>query len=112
MARKRPQNYHKYYVEALYVGESLDLKRVQEGLKQYSFLNRDSPLVVKLLKDQYVVLTKFGSVTFWNVTERLRIQVLREIQPFVKNKKSEYPYDEDTKVFIGGCPPKGKLLKR
>ncbi len=106
MAQKTPQNYQKYHVEALYVGDFIDLKRVQEGLKQYSFLNRDSPLVIKLLKDQYAVLTKFGSVTFWNVTERLRAQFLREVQSFVKNKRAEYPYDEDTKVFVGGTVEK------
>ncbi len=94
--------YAKYQAETIYIGESIDLKRVQEGVKQYSYLNRDDPLVIKLLKDQYAVLTKFGAVTFWNVPARLRQQFLNEIQPYVKNKKERYPYDEDTKVLIGG----------
>ena len=100
--KHKQAKYAKYQVEAVYIGESVDLKRVQEGVKQYSFLNREDPLVVKLLKDQYAVLTKFGTVTFWNVSGRLRQQFLNEIQPYVKNKKEHYPYDEDTKVLIGG----------
>ena len=56
-----------HFAETVYCGESIDLKKVQEGIRHYSFLNRDHPLVVKLLDDQYAVLAKFGSVTFWNV---------------------------------------------
>ncbi len=94
--------YLKYSAETIYIGESIDLKRVQESVKQYSYLNREDPLVVKLLKDQYAVLTKFGTVTFWNVPIRLRQQFLNEIRPHVKSKKEHYSYDEDTKVLIGG----------
>ena len=94
--------YLKYSAETIYIGESIDLKKVQESVKQYSYLNRDDPLVVKLLKDQYAVLTKFGTVTFWNVPVRLRQQFLNEIRPYVKSKKEHYFYDEDTKVLIGG----------
>ena len=94
--------YDKYSVETIYIGESIDLKKVQEGIKQYSFLNRDVPLVMKVLKDQYVVLTKFGTLTFWNVPVRLRPQLIKEIQTYVKNKRESYAYDEDTKVLIGG----------
>ena len=32
-----------YGVEVVYVGESIDLKRVQETMKQYSVMNRDPP---------------------------------------------------------------------
>jgi len=103
MVTKLKQAKHaKYSVETIYIGESIDLKKVQEGVRQYSFLNRDVPLVVKLLKDQYVVLTKFGALTFWNVPHRLRSQFIREIQPYVKSKRSSYLYDEDTKVLVGG----------
>ncbi len=107
MVNKSTQNkYAKYQVETVYIGEYVDLKKVQEGVKQYSFLNRDDPLVVKLLKDQYAVLTKFGTITFWSVPVRLRQQFLNEIQPYAKNKKEHYFYDEDTKVLIGGSAEK------
>jgi len=95
-------NYVKHEAETLYLGESIDLKKVQENVKQYAYLNRDHPLVVRLLKDQYAVLTKFGAVTFWDVPYRLRVQFLKEIRSFVRSKKSDYPYDEDTKVLVGG----------
>src|SRR3989344_3230938 len=91
----------KYVVEAVYVGESIDLKKVQENLKQYSFLNRDHPLVLRILKDQYLVLTKFGVVVFWNLQEKLKKQVIKELTPFVKSKKESYPYQEKIKVMVG-----------
>lgn len=93
--------YVKHSAETIYAGESLDLKKVQENIRQYAYLNRDHPLVVRLLKDQYAVLTKFGAVTFWDVPVRLRTEFLKEIQPFVKSKKGNYNYDEDTKVLVG-----------
>ena len=104
--KNKQVKYDKYSVETIYIGESVDLKKVQEGLKHYSFLNRDVPLVIKLLKDQYAVLTKFGALTFWNVPYRLRLQFIKEIQPYVKSKRNGYSYDEDTKVLIGGSMEK------
>lgn len=107
MAIKNPKvNYDRYSVDTIYIGESIDLKRIQESIKQYSYLNRDDPLVIKILKDQYVVLTKFGTMTFWNIPVRLRPQLVNEIRPYVKNKKEHYPYDEETKVLIGGSVEK------
>ena len=100
--KNKQVKYDKFSVETIYIGESVDLKKVQEGIKHYSFLNRDVPLVMKVLKDQYVVLTKFGTITFWNIPTRLHLQLTKEIQPYVKNKRDNYAYDEDTKVLIGG----------
>lgn len=97
-----PTQYTKYTVETLYIGESIDLKKVQEGIKEYSYVNREHPLVIRLLKDQYVALTKFGAVTFWNVPWRLRSKFLRELKPFVRARRDSYPYDEETKVAVGG----------
>ena len=89
MATKNKQiKYAKYQAETMYVGESIDLKRVQEGVKQYSYLNRDDPLVIKLLKEQYVVLTKFGTVTFWNVPAHLRKQFLERSGRMSKAKRA------------------------
>lgn len=94
--------YTKYYVETLYIGEYIDLKKVQENVRHYIFMNREHPLVIKLLRDRFAVLTKFGAITFWNVPVRLRVQFLKEIKPFVKSNKEFYPYDEETKVWVGG----------
>ena len=90
-----------FNVEVAYVGESIDLKKVQENLKQYSFLNRDHPLVLRLLDGQFAILTKFGSVALWNVGERLKKQFLQELSPFSKNLKEFYPHTEKTKVVLG-----------
>jgi len=97
----KKQKYTKYLAETVYVGEYIDLKKIQENIRHYSYLNRDHPLVIKILKDQFVVLTKFGAVTFWNVQDRLRLNFLEEIKPFVKSKREKYLYDEDTKVIVG-----------
>lgn len=102
MTKTTKVKYVKYSAETVYTGESIDLKKIQENVRQYAYLNRDHPLVVRLLKDQYAVLTKFGAVTFWNVPYRLRSEFLKEIQPLVRSKKGAYHYDEDTKVLIGG----------
>ena len=102
MTRNIKTKYVKYSAETVYAGEFVDLKKVQENLRQYSFLNRDHPLVIKLLKDQYAVATKFGAITFWNVPPKLRLEFLKEIQLFAKSKKENYHYDEDTKVLVGG----------
>ncbi len=95
-----------YNVDLVYVGESIDLKRVQENLKQYSFLNREHPLVLKLLDSQYAVLTKFGAIAFWNVGEKLKKQFLAEAAPMVRNLKEYYPYKEKTKVIMGAAANK------
>ena len=100
--RKVKLGHPKFVVDTVYVGESVDLKKLQEGIKQYTYLNRDDPLVLRLLKEQYAVLTKFGAVTFWNVPGKLRRQFLKELQPYVNSKKPSYSYDEDTKVLVGG----------
>src|SRR3989338_987769 len=97
-----PIKYVEYSAETRYLGEFIDLKKVQETIRRYSYLNRDHPLVVKLLKDQYAVLTKFGAITFWNVSDKLRSEFLKEIKPLIKSKRENYNYDEDTKVFVGG----------
>lgn len=101
MANTTKIKYDKHVAETLYIGEYVDLKKVQENIKQFAYLNRDHPLVIRLLKDQYAVLTKFGAVTFWNVSARLRKEFLNDLKPFIKTKKSGYSYDEDTQVLVG-----------
>ena len=101
MANKTKTKYVKYSAETVYLGEYIDLKKIQENVKQYSYLNRDHPLVIRLLKNQHAVLTKFGAVTFWDVPHKLRTDFLKEIQGFIKSKKGSYSYDEETKVIIG-----------
>lgn len=89
-------------VLTLYLGESLDLKKVQENIKRYSYLTRENPLVIRLLDHQYVVLTKFGAVSFWNVPSSLRRQVINELKPFLTKSREEYDYSDTIEIFVGG----------
>jgi uncharacterized Rmd1/YagE family protein len=96
--RKNKKKGPLFNVEVVYIGESIDLKKAQEVLKQYSCLNRDHPLVLRLLDNQFAVLTKFGAVSFWNVGEKLKKQFLSELSVCAKNVREYYPYKEKTKV--------------
>lgn len=90
-----------FSVETVYVGESTDLKKVQENFKQYTFLNREHPLIIRLLGGQFAVLTKFGTVSFWSVNDKLKKQFLGELAPFVKSRREFYPFHDKTKVVTG-----------
>jgi uncharacterized Rmd1/YagE family protein len=90
-----------FSIFSCYVGEKIDLKKLQEGLKKYTYITRDQPIVLKLALGQYAVLTKFGVVTFWNVPKNLREEFIQEISPFVEEFDKNYPYFDTLKVFTG-----------
>jgi len=79
----------------------LELRKVQENIKKYHYLTRDHPLVLNLLDEEYAVLTKFGTVTLWNVKKPLAHEFLKELLPFVKSKKESYEYTDTLKVHVG-----------
>lgn len=101
MSRLNKKNLKKYVAETRYLGEQIDLKRVQDNIKKYRYLTRDHPLVIQVLEDQYVVVTKFGAVTFWNMKRGLIQQFIKEISPFIKSMRDTYDYVDTTKVYIG-----------
>lgn len=86
---------------ALYLGDKIDLKKLQENLKKYPYLTRDHPIVLKLAIGQYVVLTKFGVITFWDVPKRQREEFINEISSFVDNYDKDFKYSDTLKVFVG-----------
>jgi uncharacterized Rmd1/YagE family protein len=100
MASRKKKKPTKYLVESRYLGEHLDLKKLQENVKKYPYLNRDHPLVVQLLDGEYAVLTKFGTVTFWNVKKNLANQFVREIAPFVKSRRESYDFTDTLTVHV------------
>src|SRR5437879_1680134 len=102
MANKKG-NKNVFTLETRYLGEQMDLKKIQDSVKKYRYLNRDHPLVIQLLEGQYVVLTKFGTVTFWNVKRSLAAQFTKEITPFIKSTRSvaEYDYTDTLRVYYG-----------
>jgi len=85
----------------LYLGDSIDLKKLQENLKKYPFITREHPIILKLAIGQYAVLTKFGTITFWNVPKKQREELIEEISPFVENFNKNYEYSDTLKVFTG-----------
>lgn len=98
-SRKTKSN--RWTPEALYVGELIDLKKVEDGLKRYSFLNRDHPLIFKFLEGKFVALTKFGVIILWNMDEASRRQILSELLPYIRAQRTAYPYTETIEIFIG-----------
>ena len=102
MPRVKKANLKRYLVETRYVGEQIDLKRLQDNVKKYRYLTRDHPIVLQLLDDAHVVITKFGTVTFWNVKKDLVRQFLKEVAPFVKSRRESYEYTDTMKVYVGG----------
>lgn len=101
MPIKRRKNLKKFLLETRYLGEHADLKKLQESVRKYHILNRDHPVVFKLLDDQYAVLTKFGTVTFWNVGKELAREFTKEIAPFIKSRRGSYDYTDTLKVYVG-----------
>jgi uncharacterized Rmd1/YagE family protein len=90
-----------YIVEAYYIGESIELKRLDEFLKRFPVLNRDHPIVVQFKNDSFVAITKFGVVVFWNVSENERRQFILDLMPYTKAIRPTYPYWDSIEVFVG-----------
>ncbi len=101
MPNKHRARLRKYFVETHYLGEQLDLKKLQENVKKYHFMNRDHPLIVQLLDEEYAVLTKFGTVTFWNAKRKLAGEFMKEAMPFVKSRREKYDYTDTLIVHVG-----------
>jgi len=102
MSRVKPaKKLKEYHLETRYIGERIDLRKLQEGIKKYKFLNHDHPLVLELLEDQYAALTRFGTVSFWNVKEALIREFLKEISPYVETGSVLHRHVDTLKVFVG-----------
>jgi len=64
-------------------------------------LSRESGLILKLAVGEYAVLNKFGVVTFWNASKKIRYEFIKEISPFVAGFDSQNLYFETLKVVLG-----------
>ena len=62
MSKKYKEKLERFSLETRYLGEQTDLKKIQENIKKYRYMNRDHPLVAQLLDGEFAVLTKFGTV--------------------------------------------------
>jgi uncharacterized Rmd1/YagE family protein len=90
-----------FLISSVYLGEKIDLKRLQENLKKYPYITREPPIILKIVQGQYAVLTKFGVVTFWNVSKSLKEEFIREISQFVEKFDQNFVYYDTLKVIIG-----------
>ena len=104
MAEKiRQKKYKKRFsVLAVWLGEKIDLKRLQEKLKKYPYLSREHPIILKLAQGQYALLTKFGVVVFWNVERKLKKEFIEEVSPFVGGGNENFSFSDILRVFVIG----------
>jgi required for meiotic nuclear division protein 1 len=106
MPKRVKSDIDKFIITTSYLGEKIDLRKLQENIKEYKFLNIDQPLVMELPDDQYVVLTKFGTVTLWNIPKQVAKEFIKEISPFVRSSRQEYGYTDSLEVHVGAAQEK------
>lgn len=90
----------KFFLEAIYLGDSIDFKKFQEKIKKYPYLTRELPLILKFAVGEYIVVTKFGVVVFWNVKEKEKKWFIDEISQFVENFSEKWRFSDSLKVFV------------
>lgn len=92
----------KFFLTTKYLGDQIDLKKAQEYLKHHKLLTYGHPLVIKLADLQYVVLTKFGTATFWNVKDGDIRKFLGELTPFVRiYQQNHFNYVDNLVIYVG-----------
>ncbi len=104
MARNKKVIEETFLVGTSYLGAKIDIKKIQENIKRYRFMNSDQPTVIQLAEGQYAVLTRFGTVTFWNVSEKTEHEFITEIYQFIANPHKGRRHSDSLKVYIGSGP--------
>ena len=97
----KPKKLKEYKLETRYVGDKIEVRKILENVKKYKFLNRDHPLVAVLGEDRYAVVTRFGAVSFWNATELLIQEFLREIDGYVEKGDLIHKHTDSLLIFVG-----------
>lgn len=69
-------------------------------------MNTDQPTVIQLAESQYVVLTRFGAVTFWNVSENTIHEFIEEISKFITDHHTGHSYTDSLQVHVSDEPEK------
>lgn len=100
LPKKKVKFKKKFIVEGVFLGDSIDLKRLQEKIKHYPFLTREPPLLLRFALGQYIVITKFGVVVFWNIKNKEKKKIIQELSPFVENFSENREFFDSLKVFI------------
>lgn len=100
-AKAKVKKINKYKLETRYIGDKIDVKRIFENVKKYKFLNRDHPLIIELAEDKYAVITRFGAISFWNATESLIQEFLREINSYIDTGILIHRHTDSLLISIG-----------
>ena len=101
-----PSRAKTYSLATHYLGEHVHIRRLKESLGKYTFLGSDHPLAVELAPDVYAVVTKFGTVTFWNADRGLARSFLEKVRSFTDRQKENYPFEDTLKVVVGAVAEK------
>lgn len=100
LSKKKSPLKRKFFLEGFYLGDTIDLKNLQEKFKKYPYLTKEPPLILKFAPQKYIVITKFGTVVFWNLGKKEKENFLEEIFPFVDGNKEKRYFRDTLKVFI------------
>lgn len=95
-----------FLVETSYLGSGIDIKKIQEHIRRLRFMNADQPAVIQLAENQYAVLTKFGTVTFWNISDKTAHEFVEEISKFIVDPYTSRKYRDSLQVYISDAPEK------
>lgn len=100
-AKAKLKKLREYKLETRYLGDKIEVRKILENVKKYKFLNRDHPLVAVLGEDKYAVVTRFGAISFWNATESLIKEFLREIDRYIEKGDLIHRHTDLLSVFVG-----------
>lgn len=89
-------------MRAWYFDDTVDLKKFRAEHPHYPVLKQD-PLILELDKDHYAVLSKFGTVVFWNYSEASAQNLRDEITRFIGESAFDDRLEDDVPVIIGAA---------
>lgn len=94
-------------VKTRYLGEHIDVKGIRALFeKKHKFWNHMHPLVMELGEGRYVAFTRFGAVSFWDVSDVEADRIAKEISPFITATRHGSRYTDTIIVYTGATAEK------
>lgn len=87
-------------IRAWYFDDTLSLKQFRQKNPHYSYHSQD-PLIAELVYGRFAILTKFGSVVFWNYDEASAFQLRDEVYALIEDRSFDEKLVEQIPVTIG-----------
>lgn len=87
-------------IRCWYFDDTLDLKRFRAANPHYRVVTQD-PLMIELERDRLAVLTKFGSVVFWNFEASSAQRLRDEIYAFISDRSFDDRIEESLPAVVG-----------